>query len=81
MAELLLSYMSLENERNGKDYFYSTELQQLGPNPLRKRKILFDTLKFLEERGWVISIPGGLKVDGKLRKNVWRLMKNYKKPE
>lgn len=49
------------------------EIQRLGPN--RCRKNARDLVKVLEERGWLVKVPGGGVVAGTKRREVWRIIR------
>lgn len=59
----------------GEEMISLPDVYQNGPYGLRKKEIATETVKFLEEYGWLEKVPGGGIVGGKKRREVWRIVR------
>jgi hypothetical protein len=51
------------------------DIYQRGPNPIREKKSAARAVAILAEHGWLVPIPGGAKVGGHFRRELWRIMR------
>lgn len=68
LAQKLLEWIRL----NHQDAFYLAQIYQYGPQVLRDKDSAIKTIGILENHGWIESI-GPMKIDGSMRRDVWRL--------
>ena len=57
----------------GKALVHLADVYQFGPNAIRTKATAIKAMTVLEAHDWVIRLPGGTKVDGVARRDVWRL--------
>jgi len=69
-AEALLKWC----HETGREVLHSGAALRLGPNRIRERKRFSEAVGELEKAGWAYPVQGGAKVDGKHRRNVWRVL-------
>ncbi len=62
---------------NGRssDAFLSSDILRLGPNELRDKGKLKVPLAKLQECGWIIRLPANTEIDGKRRKEAYRIVR------
>jgi hypothetical protein len=70
MAQILLRWWQLQPETMQ----YLAKLYQFGPNGLREAAKARAAVKILEDHGWIERLPPGIELDGKPRKEAWRLL-------
>lgn len=69
-AEALLGWC----HETGRTRLYSTDALQRGPARIRERETFTQAMGELERAGWAESVEGGAILDGKQRRNVWRIV-------
>lgn len=69
-AEQLLEWC----HSTGKEYLYSSEALNSGPNVIRTQDAFKKAISELERTGWVECIKGGMKLDKVHRKHVWKVV-------
>lgn len=69
-AEALLNWC----HASGRTLLHSSAALRLGPARIRERSRFMDAVKQLQCAGWAQPIEGGADVDGKRRRNVWRIV-------
>ena len=67
-ARKLLEWM----DREGREYVYPACVYQRGPGSLRSKAAAVAVIKTLTEHGYLLAVAGGLALDGKHRREVWR---------
>lgn len=68
-AEALLHWC----HETGRTVLYSTDALRLGPGRIRDRETFTRAMGELERAGWAEPVEGGLELDGRHRRNVWRI--------
>lgn len=68
-AEALLEWA----HATGRNVIYSSEALQVGPNRVREREVFLSAIGELVRAGWAIPVDGGMVLDGKHRRHVWRI--------
>lgn len=69
-AEALLGWC----HETGRTRLYSREALRLGPSRIREREAFTRAMGELERAGWAEPVEGGMKLDGRLRRHVWRIV-------
>jgi len=69
-AEALLNWC----HETGRTCLYSTDALNKGPNRIRERSRFMQAMDELESAGWALPVEGGMLLDGKHRRNVWRIV-------
>lgn len=69
-AEALLDWA----HATGRKHVHSREALRLGPNRIRDRDRFGEVMAILTDAGWAHPVPGGMSLDGKLRRHVWRIV-------
>jgi hypothetical protein len=54
-----------------------SDVCRLGPNKTRRKEPAMRSLKILEDHGWLVKEPNGIVIDGKYRKDVWRIRREF----
>jgi hypothetical protein len=70
-AEALLNWC----HATGRDCLYSTVALNKGPSRIRERSRFMRAIGELEDAGWAEPVDGGMELDGKHRRNVWRVVR------
>lgn len=70
MAQILLRWWQIQPDAMQ----YLAKLYQFGPNGLREASKARAAVKILEDHGWIERLPAGIELDGKPRKEAWRLL-------
>lgn len=77
LAEKLLTWLKGRYDPNGGSgnglLVYPVLLYQYGPNGLRDKTKAKKIIGILENHGWLFEVEEGAEVDGKHRKEVWRI--------
>jgi hypothetical protein len=63
----------LRNAWSGRPLISVPDLYTSGPNPVRDKKTATRTIGILEDHGWLVRQHGAVKVNGTMRRDVWRL--------
>jgi 5S rRNA maturation endonuclease (ribonuclease M5) len=69
-AEALLSWAHV----TGRRYLHSGAALQFGPRPIREREVFIVAVGELVRAGWAVPVDGGMVLEGKHRRNVWRIV-------
>jgi len=69
-AEALLNWC----HETGRALLYSSEALRLGPARIRDRGAFTRAMGELERAGWAEPVEGGMELDGRHRRNVWRIV-------
>jgi hypothetical protein len=69
LADLVLKWM----QGQGGDIFCLTDIYQFGPTAIRTAAAARQAMQTLEDHGHVRLLPAGTEVDGKKRKEAWKL--------
>jgi hypothetical protein len=72
LAEKLLGWLHADQAR---EVTHLREIYQLGPNAIRDRETALRITKILEDHGWLRLLKAGTKVDGRRRRNAWRVVR------
>ena len=64
----------LVGDWSGKPHISVPDLYTYGPNPVRDKKTAARTIDILEDHGWLVREDGPAKVNGTMRRDVWRLI-------
>jgi hypothetical protein len=59
---------------HGRPAFYLPELYRLGPAAIRDKATAAKVVGTLTDHGYLEQVPGGAEIDGKWRRDVWRLV-------
>jgi hypothetical protein len=71
LAEKLLQWL----QNNWAHEFVSLpDIYQRGLNAMKDSKTARKTVSILEEHGWIIPVENGIVIDGKFRKEAWRIV-------
>jgi hypothetical protein len=70
LAETLLDWL----KDTGEKFIYPRKIYQYGPNSLRNKKDTMRIMEILEGHAHVIKLGESMKLDGRNRKDVWRIM-------
>jgi len=70
LAETLLDWL----KDTGETFIYPRKIYQYGPNSLRNKKDTMRIMEILEGHAHVIKLGESMKLDGRNRKDVWRIM-------
>jgi len=68
-AEALLKWC----HDTGRTLLYSTDALHKGPARIRERETFTRAMGELERAGWAEALEGGMELDGRHRRNVWRI--------
>jgi hypothetical protein len=74
-AEQLLEWAK-KQALKGQPYLYLPGVYQYGPNSIRDAKTARKLINILEQHGWIDPVPGGAMIDGKIRREVWKVRGN-----
>lgn len=69
-AEALLAWC----HETGRTLLYSSDALRLGPARIRERATFAQAMGELERAGWAEPVEGGMELDGRHRRNVWRIV-------
>ena len=69
-AEALLKWC----HDTGRTLLYSTDALHKGPARIRERETFVRAMGELERAGWAEAVEGGMELDGRHRRNVWRIV-------
>jgi len=69
LAERLLEWL----REQGRSYVWSVLIYQYGPNGIRDSRIAKRIARILEEHHWLEPVVGGMVIDGKPRRDVWKV--------
>lgn len=69
-AEALLNWC----HETGREFLYSGDALRKGPSRIREARTFGDAAKELERRGWALPVEGGMILDGRRRRDVWRVL-------
>src|SRR5690606_2417932 len=69
-AEALLNWC----HETGRALLYSSEALRLGPARIRDRGAFTRAMGELERAGWAEPVEGGMELDGRHRRHVWRIV-------
>jgi hypothetical protein len=64
-------YMQLVSWASRFDHIHLAQVYQYGPQCVRNKTFALRALSVLEEHGYIVTVPGGAKIDGVKRQNVW----------
>jgi Protein of unknown function (DUF3987) len=64
----------LAGEWSGRPLISLPDLYTSGPNPVRDKKTAARTIAILEDHGWLVRQDGPTRVNGTMRRDVWRLV-------
>jgi hypothetical protein len=64
----------LADEWSGRPLISLPDLYTSGPNPVRDKKTATRTIGILEDHGWLVRQDGSVRVNGTMRREVWRLV-------
>ena len=70
LAETLLDWL----KDTGETFIYPRKIYQYGPNSLRNKKDTMRIMEILEGHAHVIKLGESMKLDGRNRKDVWRIL-------
>jgi hypothetical protein len=70
-AEALLEWC----HATGRGFLHSSDALRLGPSRIRERDRFMQAVGELERAGWAYPVEGGMELDGKHRRNVWRIVR------
>jgi hypothetical protein len=51
------------------------DIYQFGPAAIRDKAVAAKLVAILEDHGWLRRLPGGAVIDGKQRREAWRVVK------
>ena len=64
----------LVGDWSGKPLISVPDLYTFGPNPVRDKRTASRTIDILEDHGWLVRQDGPARVNGTMRREVWRLV-------
>ena len=64
----------LTGEWSGRPLISVPDLYTSGPNPVRDKRTATRTIDILEDHGWLVRQDGPARVNGTMRREVWRLV-------
>jgi hypothetical protein len=64
----------LTGEWSGRPLISAPDLYTSGPNPVREKKTATRIIGILEDHGWLVRQDGQARVNGTMRREVWRLV-------
>ena len=64
----------LAGEWPGRPLISMPDLYTFGPNPVRDKRIASRIIDILEDHGWLVREDGPTRVNGTMRRDVWRLV-------
>jgi hypothetical protein len=64
----------LVGEWSGRPLISLPDLYTSGPNPVRDKRTATKTIGILEDHGWLVRQDGSVRVNGTMRREVWRLV-------
>ena len=70
LAEQLLRWL----HRRGLPLISLPDIYQKGPKNLRSKNDALEAVAVLESHGWLIPVPDGNTIEGKFRRDVWRIV-------
>jgi hypothetical protein len=70
LAQKALAWLSCRDRRE----FYMMEMYQFGPAAIREKATAMKIVRVLADHGYIERVKGPAEIDGKLRKEVWRLV-------
>jgi hypothetical protein len=75
-AQRLLDWLHSLRDKEGRPerFIYLVKVYQHGPSGIRDAKTAKPLVNILAKHRWLIKIEDGLVLDGKLRKEVWRIV-------
>ncbi len=74
--DLLLAAKLLQWAREREDEFiYLQEIYQYGPNSIREKEPAKKIVKILEDHNYLIRVEGGMKLNERHRREVWRVIR------
>jgi hypothetical protein len=51
------------------------DLYQYGPNQIRDKNTALNVARILEDHGWLLPVEGGSSINGKTRREVWKIVR------
>ena len=69
LAERLLEWL----REQGCPYVWLTHIYQRGPSPIRDAKTAKPIVRILEDHHWLEPVVGGMVIDGKSHRDVWKV--------
>ena len=54
-------------------YLYFPHVYQYGPNAIRSVETATSILEILTQHGWIIPVPGGVRIKGQVRRYAWKV--------
>ena len=71
MAQRVLEW--LRADWPGRPLISVPDLYTSGPSPVRDKRIASRIIEILEDHGWLVRQDGQARVNGTMRREVWRL--------
>jgi hypothetical protein len=72
LAQRVLEW--LDGDWSGKPLISVPDLYTFGPGPVRDKRTASRTIDILDDHGWLVRESGPAKVNGTMRRDVWRLV-------
>jgi Protein of unknown function (DUF3987) len=72
LAQRVLDW--LVGEWSGRPLISVPDLYTFGPGPVRDKRTASRTIDILEDHGWLVREDGPARVNGTMRRDVWRLV-------
>jgi Protein of unknown function (DUF3987) len=72
LAQRVLDWLG--TEWSGRPLVSVPDLYTFGPNPVRDKATATRTIDILEDHGWLVREEGPARVNGHMRRDVWRLV-------
>ena len=72
LAQRVLAWLA--GEWPGRPLISMPDLYTFGPNPVRDKRIASRIIDILEDHGWLVREDGPTRVNGTMRRDVWRLV-------
>jgi hypothetical protein len=71
LAQRVLEWLA--SDWSGRPLISIPDLYTFGPGPVREKRTATSTIGILEDHGWLVPENGPVKVNGTMRRDVWRL--------
>ena len=72
LAQRVIEWVA--GEWSGRPLISLPDLYTFGPNPVRDKRIASKIIDILEDHGWLVREDGPTRVNGTMRRDVWRLV-------